>query len=100
MQIALQPTQRPDGTLPYPYFIDEKGKVGRQDFWKGDPATLIGFVRSLQSQDMALSVPNFIEEPKKAIGLFPVFADKNDKWTTYGDAIESANPVTGGGRKS
>lgn len=33
----------PQQPLPYPYSIGSNNAVLRQDFWKGDPAALIGF---------------------------------------------------------
>ena len=93
MRYKLQPTERADMTLPYPYFIGEDGGVGRQDFWKGNPAKLIGFSPTTKAGDFSLGVKKFMEEPQKAVGLFPVFADASDNWSTYTEAIESVTVI-------
>lgn len=88
--IRIQPKERDNMVLPYPYFIDTKtSEVGRQDFWGGNPSKLIGFVDRIGSFDSALSLVDFYKEPKKCIGLFPVFAHKNNEWHTYKDPIGS-----------
>lgn len=77
--------------LPYPFFIDLKGMVGRQDFWKGKPLKLIGFNPKYQSgvMDGTLILKDFLEKPKKAITMFPIFEYKDKKYYTYGLPIES-----------
>lgn len=95
MIIAIQPKQREDGVLPYPYFIDEKGKIGRQDFWKGEPYMLIGFNPKPKTGDMpgTIDIKIFLKDPKKCIGMYPIFAHKNGEWYTYQDQIESVREI-------
>lgn len=91
MKIRIQPKERPDMVLPYPFFIDEKGNVGRQDFWKGNPKKLIGF-SPIKTQDFhkkQIDLRIFLKNPKKAIGMYPIFAHKDKNWHTYQDKIES-----------
>lgn len=72
------------GVLPYPYWIDpETGDVQRQEFWKGSPSKLIGFVAAPSLFDMALSLDDFSADPAKAVGLFPVFEHANGEWYTH-----------------
>jgi len=89
MTITLQPKEQPDKTLPYPYFISKKGLVGRQDYWKGKPYKLIGFSKTMTAGNMTLYLRAFLETPEKAIGMFPIFADKKDNWATHAPCIES-----------
>ncbi|TVU61595.1 hypothetical protein FQP90_13725 [Paenarthrobacter nitroguajacolicus] len=77
------------GVLPYPYFIDvPTGNVGRQDFWRGHPAKLIGFASS-DEFDVALTLPDFIDSPGRAHGLRPIFENSNGAWFTHPQAVES-----------
>ena len=91
MKIRIQPESRPNMTLPYPYFIDEKGNVGRQDFWKGNPKKLIGFSPTKEQlfDKEQIDVSVFLKKPKKAIGMYPIFVHKNKEWYTYQDKIGS-----------
>jgi len=94
--IRIQPKERADMTLPYPFFINEKGMVERQDFWKGNPFMLIGF-NGTKKQEMdkkTIDIAVFKKNPKKAVGLYPIFANKKGEWTTYGDKIESVSVKT------
>lgn len=88
--ITLQPKERENMTLPYPFFIDAKGKVGRQDFWKGEPYMLIGFNPKRVTGPIkgTIDFREFLKEPTKCIGMYPIFAHKNGEWFTYNDPIE------------
>ena len=90
-RIPLQPKERPDMTLPYPYFIDEKGGVGRQDFWKGKPLRLQGFNPRNVSGVVkgTIGLEDFLKNPKRAIGMFPIFEHKGGAFFTYGDPIQT-----------
>ena len=91
--ITIQPKMRKNKTLPYPYFIDAKdGKVGRQDFWKGEPWKLIGF--DINQKDhgesgKSITLKQFLADPKLCIGMYPIFANKSDQFYTYADPIAS-----------
>lgn len=87
--ITIQPQQRPNGTLPYPYHIDNKGNVGRQDFWKGEPLKLICFANKSNDTISTLTFKEFWKTPKETIGKYPVFEHKNGEWYTYQDIIEN-----------
>jgi len=88
-RIKIQPAERKDLTLPYPYFIYAKGLVGRQDFWKGEPLYLMGFAKDQKVHIGQLTFEQFWKNPKKCVGLFPIFENKKGKWHTYQDKIES-----------
>ena len=85
--IKIQPEQRADLKLPYPYFINEGGFVGRQDFWKGSPYKLLGFSNTPQAGSIDLLVTNFLKSPQSAINMFPVFTDNLNSWSTLTDKI-------------
>lgn len=87
--IEIQPKKQKDDFRPYPYFIDENGLVGRQDFWHGYPERLLGF--SIKKTAGKIDVPFevFWREPKKALGLYPVMKHKGDEWKTHVIPIEA-----------
>ena len=89
--IKIQPKQRQDKTLPYPYFIDEQGLVGRQDFWKGRPYKLVGFNGKPKTgiDGKTIDLDIFLKDPQKAVGLYPIFEHENGEWYTYEDKIDS-----------
>jgi hypothetical protein len=91
LRIRIQPLQRADGILPYPFFILESGHIERQDFWKGKPKSLIGFsVKSTPGYVKgSITLMMFLKDPKRAIGMFPIFEHDDSNWFTYEDAIES-----------
>ena len=68
---------------PYPYFISEDGLVGRQDFWNGVPHRLLGFNNKPIPGEISLPFNEFKKDIQKAIGLYPVFEDKNGDIRTY-----------------
>ncbi len=72
-RVVIQPKALPDLTVPYPYWIDEDGSVGRQDFWQGTVTTLVGFQADATVQKVDLLCEVFLADPVKAIGMFPVF---------------------------
>lgn len=84
----IQQEELADKTLPYPYFIDKGGLVGRQDFWKGRPYKLLGFHDKPVSGDIKLLFDEFKKDIKKAIGMYPVFETKDDEWFTHKSAVE------------
>lgn len=89
--IRIQPREREDGTLPYPFFINADGNVGRQDFWKGRPLKLVGFNGKPNTgvDSKTIDLKLFLEKPKRAIGLYPIFEHKDGEWFTYKDPIQS-----------
>ncbi len=87
--IKIQPKMRKDLTLPYPYFIDDDGYVGRQDFWKGTPLKLIGFnLSDKQIDDDSITFAQFWKNPELAIGKYPIFMHQDGEWYTYKDPID------------
>lgn len=87
--IEIQPQEQNNHFLPYPFFIDEEGMVGRQDFWKGKPKRLLGFNDTPFAGDITLHKKAFFENPKLAIGKYPVMKNKNGGWVTHQTPIES-----------
>lgn len=96
--ITIQPVSPPEDPLkmPYPYHIEvPTGKVGRQDFWKGKPLSLVCFLHEPAANptfaqiDKALPLSKFLRHPKKCIGMYPVFEYKNGEWYTSAWPIDS-----------
>jgi hypothetical protein len=58
---------------PFPFPIDQTGHVLDQDFWKGDPYSLLGFQATAEEQRVSLFFEDFTENPQQAVGMFPVF---------------------------
>lgn len=101
--ITIQPELRADGVLPYPFHVltedvedIARGAIGRQDFWNGKPARLVGFVSDPEAQRIDLRLAQFLAEPGKARGMHPVMQDSEGGWATYAGAIESVQPWTTG----
>lgn len=81
---SIQQSEGPDGRLPYPFHIDEHGLVGRQDFWNGEPWTLIGFEDpNADRRSIVLAREAWMADPNQAVGLWPVFQDHHRTWSTY-----------------
>ena len=91
--IEIQQKDQTDGTRPYPYFISKNGNVGNQTFWQGHPLKLLGFSKKPVAGKMEVVLQDFFFNPEQAIGMYPVFMDKNNKWFTSKDAIESIERI-------
>lgn len=61
--------------LPYPYHVLPDGKVDRQDFWRGDPAGLIGFQREAKRHQVDVTFQDWVDNDVDVTGMFPVFVD-------------------------
>lgn len=81
MKIKLQPSPRVDHItddghemtqLPYPFYVAEDGSVERQDFWRGDPAAVVGFQKDLAVQQIDLWWRDAVKDPQKAVGMYVV----------------------------
>ncbi|HWO60242.1 MAG TPA: hypothetical protein VNO31_09435 [Umezawaea sp.] len=83
IRLMIQPAEQ-NGVLPYPWFIDSDGMVGRQDKWKGAPTQLIGFVVGAENPTAVdLLFEDFVDSPDTAVGMFPVFAHSDGSFNTY-----------------
>ncbi len=95
--ISIQPGQPGEGMhynvhkpLPYPFLIDtDTGNVGRQDFWKGEPAALVGFQRELTEQRIDITVSSFAQNPDTVVGMFPVFTNDAGNFYTLTTPVTS-----------
>lgn len=81
--ITLQPSPRVDNIvdgiemtqLPYPFHVDaDTGDVGRQDFWRGDPARVVGFQKDLAVQRIDLWWRDAVKNPEQVVGMYVVTA--------------------------
>ena len=97
--LKIQQKRRPDGTLPRPYLIHRDVQVGKQKFWKGHPLKLLGFSKKPVAGDMQTMIHQFFFNPEAIIGMYPVFKDKDGKWSTSQDAVESIERVRKGKKK-
>lgn len=93
MRIKLQPQELPDMTLPYPYFVEEDGSVGRQDFWKGNPKKLLGFSAEPVAGQINKTLAELFDDPWMCQGFYPVFENADGEWVTQTNPIETAKFV-------
>lgn len=96
--ITIQPANTTDGTydvhqpVPYPFHIEvATGEVLRQEFWRGEPASIIGFQNDVDVQTVDLLWRDAVKEPQKMVGLFPVFSRDN------GSMFNLTTPITSAG---
>lgn len=89
--VSVQPAGPPAGRLPYPYHVGPDGKIGRQEFWRGDPAELIGFAKRLDVHRVDLDLDHFLKNPTKAVGMYAVLGDAEGNWRTDGAPVESVS---------
>lgn len=93
--VRIQQRERDDGVLPYPFFIEPGGRIARQDVWRGDPSHLVGFTADPDEYAIVLTVPEFEEDPDRAIGMHPVMADSSEDWATYPGPVVSVTGPSG-----
>jgi len=84
-RVRIQPEMQKDGTLPYPYFIFADGKIGRQDFWRGHPEELVGFNPKPKTgvMDGTITFESFWKDPKRCLGMYPIFSNKEGEYSTF-----------------
>lgn len=86
--LKVQARTLPGGVLPYPFFIDDHTfLVGRQDFWKGKPHSLVGFTRQDTPDRVMVGACEFSELPQTVIGMVPVFADAQGRLSTWAHLV-------------
>ena len=73
--------------LPYPFHVNVHGEIQRQDFWKGMPERVIGFVSDLHRQEIDLDWDVIFREPQRAVGQYVVTQDRTGQWATHTLAI-------------
>jgi hypothetical protein len=85
--VTIRPIAR-GGVEPYPWHVERDGSIRRQDFWKGHPFELAGFVTHPEATgDIHLTVEQFWEEPGHAVGMWPVFVHGDGRMATWGDSM-------------
>lgn len=85
--------------LPYPFFVNEDGSVGSQDFWKGDPFKVVGFQRDLAVHEIDLWWRDVVTDPQQAVGMYLVTEDVQGSWGTHQTAVESVEQLSREGSK-
>jgi len=97
--ISLQPSARTDHItedgaefqqLPYPFHVNERGDVQRQDFWRGRPLRVIGFTTRVDLQEVVLWWEEVWAAPELAVGRYVVTEDTDGQMSTHILAIETA----------
>lgn len=90
--ITIQPLSAGGGAgvMPYPWHVILcDGAIGRQDFWAGNPAQLIGFADEPDTGEVDFLFDDWLAEPERAIGCYPVFAAADGEFSTGDTPIES-----------
>lgn len=95
-RIRIQPSVLPDLFKPKPWTIRENGDVEDQDIWKGDPIALIGFQTRFDVQTVDLLLQDWVKDPQRAVGMYPVFVEQTDpsrdgKTYVYQVAVEQVD---------
>lgn len=83
--LVIQPVQHNVmEPLPYPWFVGENMRVQRQDYWKGDPLSLVGFAPK-DKQEIAVTAKELFDDKDKIAKckkLYPVFCKKGGGFYT------------------
>lgn len=79
--------------LPYPFFVNEDGEIGRQDYWQGLAAHVVGFAADVDRHVIDLTWRDAVAEPAKAVGMHVVIANRDDEWSTWGPPVYSMTEV-------
>lgn len=77
LQVANTPTGEYDvhKPMPYPFYIEPDGSVAAQDFWRGEPAALIGFQRVADVHTVDVLADDWLSGEADVLGMHPVFVD-------------------------
>jgi hypothetical protein len=87
-RITLQQSARTNGVLPYPFHVDAAtGDIGRQDFWRGNPAAVIGFQRDADVHTIDLAWADAVADPQQAVGMFTVTVDSGGQFSVHLAAV-------------
>ena len=92
MSVMLLPdTGNPMAPLPYPFFVEEDadGTIGRQDFWKGNPARVVGFVSDNARQEIDLPWEAVVADGDydQVVGMYVVTASADGSFSTHNAPI-------------
>lgn len=91
--LMIQSVDSPDGTTTWPLYVDEHGAVQQQDFWKGDPTSIAGFVDRLDGGPITLTFADFWSDSQRAVGKYPVLLDAHRMLTVGLAVIERVDVV-------
>jgi hypothetical protein len=79
--------------LPYPFFVETDGMIGRQDLWQGDPFRAVGFQRDLAVQVINVWWDQVVDDPKLAVGMYLVTANAAGDYAVHTTAVASAEVI-------
>ena len=97
--ITIQPSAQTDhitedGTelqkLPYPFHVNERGEIQRQDFWQGRVLRVIGFQRDLARHEIDIWWNEVWAEPDRALNNYVVTLDSDGGMAVHTGAISRA----------
>lgn len=75
--------------LPYPFYVEESGKVRRQDFWRGQVALVVGFQKDLARQRIDLWWEDAVKDLVQAVGMYLVTASSTGGYGVHPTAMST-----------
>lgn len=79
---------------PYPFHVQPDGSIGRQDFWRGDPLRVAGFVTDVHRQHVDLSWEDAVAgDIQQVVGSYVITADSTGWLSTHLTAVQSVTAV-------
>jgi hypothetical protein len=82
--------------LPYPFFVDGDGKIGRQDFWQGDPGRVVGFQKDLAVMQIDLRWAEAVGDLWQAVGMYLVTENSHGQYGVHLTAVQSVREAPEG----
>lgn len=73
---------------PYPLYTDDEGNVLKQEFWRGDPQRIPGFMRDAAVQQIDVPWSAFVEDPQQAVGMYIICQDDKGNYSNQMTAVE------------
>lgn len=75
---------------PYPFHVDaQTGDINRQDFWKGRPHRVIGFVADPDAFTVDVPWAEVPADPQRVVGMHVITEDADCTWNTWDAPVES-----------
>ena len=81
--LVIQPEENDvNKPLPYPWYVNENGIIQKQEFWKGDPKSLVGFTPPGQQEIIITRAELFKDKSKldECKKLHPVLCTEKGKF--------------------
>lgn len=90
----------PDGELaeltklPHPIYVDQDGKIARQDVWMGTMVRVVGFVGDLHRAGIDVWWRDARKDYAKVVGMYMVTAGSDGSMGVHQTAVDSISVVT------